>query len=84
MSPHEATDAVVRVLAIELRTDEHAVRAARSLRDELGMDSIAVANVLFALEDEYACELDVDRVRRLDTVADLAQMLDEVPPPVSR
>ena len=75
MSPHEATEAVIRALAIELRVDDQAVRVAGSLRADLGMDSITAANVIFALEDEFACELDLDGVKRLDSVADLAGLL---------
>ena len=75
MSQREAVDAGVRALAGELKASEEAIRAARSLRGELGMDSIAVANVLYALEDEYDCELDLDGVKRLDSVADLARVL---------
>ncbi len=79
----EARDAVVRVLAIELKASESEVRAASSLRKELGMDSIAVANVLYALEEEYDCELELDGVVRLDTVEDLAGVLSNTPAPVS-
>ncbi len=75
MSQPEVTEAVIRALSIELKAPEGAVRAAASLRGELGMDSIAVANVLYALEDEYGCELDLDGVKRLDSVEDLAEVL---------
>lgn len=75
MSQPEAREAVIRALSIELKTSAEAVRGAGSLRGELGMDSIAVANILFALEEEFDCELDLDGVRRLDTVADIARVL---------
>ena len=75
MSQPEAREAVIRALSVELKATSEEVSAAGSLRGELGMDSIAVANILFALEEEFDCELDLDGVRRLDTVADIAQVL---------
>ncbi|MDG2307366.1 MAG: acyl carrier protein [Candidatus Binatia bacterium] len=75
MSQPKAHEAVIRALSIELQATSEEVRAAGSLRTDLGMDSIAVANILFALEEEFDCELDLDGVRRLDTVADIAEVL---------
>ena len=75
-----ATDLIVQVIAIELETTEAEVRAAASLRNNLGMDSIAAANVLFSLEEELGVELDLDEVESLDSVAEIAGLVDQMAP----
>lgn len=62
---------VIRQIAIELKVEEAEVLRARSLRDDLKMDSVGAANVLFALEEELGVEIDLDDVVSLDTVADI-------------
>jgi acyl carrier protein len=67
----EIAATVVRLMAIELKTSEDKVRCARSFRSDLGMDSIAAANVLFALEEEYGIEIRLENVERLDTLSEI-------------
>jgi acyl carrier protein len=62
-------DVLIRLLAIELSVDPERVRTARSLREDLGMDSIAAANLLFSLEEELGVEF--DEIPRIDTLAEL-------------
>ena len=54
-----------------MKTSEERVRRVRSFRSDLGMDSIAAANLLFAVEEEYGIELDPDELGRLDSLADV-------------
>ena len=75
MADRDVTETVVRLIAVELDVSEDRVRQAKSLRHDLKMDSVAAANLLFALEEEYAMEFDVDRVERFDTVADIAAVV---------
>lgn len=75
MTQQGATDLIVRMIAIELETTEDQVRTAGSLRNDLGMDSIAAANVLFSLEQELGVELDLDEVEGLDSVVDIAGLV---------
>jgi acyl carrier protein len=66
---------LVRLIAIELAIAEEKVLAARSLREDLGMDSIHAANILFALEDELGIEfLEIPRV---DTLAGIESAIRE-------
>ncbi len=67
----EVADTVARLVAIEMKTSEERVRRMRSFRSDLGMDSIAAANLLFAVEEEYGIELDPDELGRLDSLADV-------------
>jgi acyl carrier protein len=67
--------AIVRMIAIELSVDQEKVLAARSLRGDLGMDSIAAANLLFALEEELGVEF--DEIPEIDTVGQLESAVRE-------
>ena len=75
MSQREATEAVVRALSVELEVPTADILAATSLRGDVGLDSMSIANVVFALEEEFACELDLEGTKRLDTVDDIARLL---------
>jgi acyl carrier protein len=66
---------VVRALAMELRTSERHVRSARSLRNELGLDSIAAANVTFVIEEELGVELDIREDDAFETLDDVLEVV---------
>jgi acyl carrier protein len=68
-------DVVVRLLAVELAVSQERVLTARSLREDLGMDSIAAANLLFSLEEELGVEF--DEIPRIDTLAELESAVRE-------
>lgn len=78
--PADALETVVRLLAIELQVPEERVRSASSLRGELGMDSIAAANVLFSIEEELGVELVLEDVEHLDDVAEIARVVRRARP----
>lgn len=80
--PPDRSDVVVRVLSVELEVSADEVRAARSLRNDLGMDSIAAANVLFHLEEEFGVELDLEAADRLDSLPEILQVVDRFLPSV--
>lgn len=66
---------VVEILATELKTSAERVYRATSLKNELGMDSIAAANAAFALEDRYAIELQIGDDDTFDTVEDIVAIV---------
>ena len=66
---------VVRLISVELKVAEDRVRSAASFRRDLGMDSIAAANILFSLEEEYGVELELDKVEDLDTLDELVAVV---------
>jgi acyl carrier protein len=68
-------ETIVRLIAIELKVSEQDVRKARSLKNDLSMDSIAAANLLFALEEEYGIEMNLDDVSTLDTLPELEDVV---------
>lgn len=69
IAPNEVRATLIRMLAVELSISEESVAVARSLRADLGMDSIAAANLLFALEEELGIEL--DEIPPIETLDDL-------------
>ena len=72
----DIADTVIRLIAIELQISEAEVRQAQSLRTDLGMDSIAAANLMFALEEEYGVEISLDQVERLDTLPEIEAVVN--------
>lgn len=77
--PAEVERAIRRLLALQFGEDEDAVRADTALVAGLGADSMAVAELVAAIEDELGIELD-DRSLELDadpTVADLVRLVGE-------
>jgi len=69
-------EAVVWAIATELKVSEAAVREARSLRQDLKMDSIAAANVAFALESRYQIEIEINEKDTFDSVSAIAAIVE--------
>jgi acyl carrier protein len=66
---------LVRLLAVELSVTPEAILAAGSLREDVGMDSIAAASLLFSLEEELGVEF--DEIPRIDTLRELESAVRE-------
>lgn len=52
------------------------VSAKTSITRELGLDSLAVMNFVMVLEDRFDLSIPVDAIVDVETVADLAQVID--------
>jgi acyl carrier protein len=64
----------------EVRDVRRDLRPEDRLREDLGLDSLAAAEMLNALEDELGVQLDGDgRIDRLDTVADVLDVIRTSP-----
>lgn len=79
--PPEPMEVIVRVLSVELDVPVAAVRDAASLRRDLGMDSIAAANVFFSLEDEFGVEIWLEDGERIDCLAEIEAVVERFLPP---
>ena len=66
---------IVRLLAAELGVPEQEVERAQSLRKDLGMDSIAAASLLFALEEELSVEF--GEIPEIDSLGELEAKVRE-------
>lgn len=71
----EIVGTVIRLIGIELDVSEEEVRRAGSLRQDLKMDSVAAANLLFAIEEEYGIELELEKVESIDTVTGIVAVV---------
>lgn len=67
--------AVARALATELKVSEEAIRRAKSLRTEFGMDSIAAVNVAFMVEEELSIEIEMRESDIFDSVDDMVAIV---------
>ena len=68
---------VAKALATELKVSERDVIAARSLKTEYKMDSIAAVNVAFAIEEECNIELDLDENDQFDSVDAIVAIVEK-------
>ena len=76
MEKREYRSRVVDIIAIELQVPNERVRAGLSLRKDLGMDSVAALNILFAAEEAFGIqvpETELERVDDLDAVLALLE-----------
>jgi acyl carrier protein len=70
------TEQVRSILAIELQVDPERIVANANLRADLGMDSVAALNVLFAAEETFGFEqIDPTELADVATVADIERLL---------
>lgn len=67
---------VVEALALELRKAQEDICKAKSLRLEVGMDSIAAINVAFALEEQLGIEIEIARGEAFDSVDDVVAIIE--------
>jgi acyl carrier protein len=74
--PEGVWGAVVRALATELKVSAESVCKARSLRGEFGMDSIAIVNVAFVVEEELSIEIEMNEGDNVDSVDDIVAVVN--------
>ena len=60
---------------IGLKVDLTSIRPEQSLQ-EIGMDSMSLVKLLYALEDEFDVMLSTEEMLEINTVADLYSLLD--------
>ncbi len=69
-------DRLQSIIAIELQVDPASVRPSSSLREDLGMDSIAALNILFAAQIEFGIgDVAESEIPGLVTVADAETLI---------
>jgi acyl carrier protein len=72
----EISAKVRSILAVELQVDQSRIIPAASLREDLGMDSIAALNILFAAQEEFGIDqIDETDIPLLKTVADAERVI---------
>ena len=65
------------ILAERMGVDEEDVVAEASLRNDLGLDSLDLFELLMNLEEEYGIRIDPDTLAGLSTVGDVLKYLED-------
>jgi len=66
------------IIAVELQVDADRVVPEANLRQDLGMDSVAALNILFAAEETFGIgAIDVTELTKVATVADVETLVGE-------
>ncbi len=66
------------IIAVELQLDADKVVPDANLRQDLGMDSVAALNILFAAEETFGIgAIDVAELAKVATVADVEMLVRE-------
>jgi len=69
-------DKIREILAVELRIEEDRIQPSARLRADLGMDSVAALNILFAAEEAFGIEaIDVAEIAAVTTVEDVEALV---------
>ena len=70
-------DTIKDILARQLRIDENDINEDTLLREDLGVDSLDVVEMLVAIEDECGVMVPDDEIANLKTVGDVAKYVEE-------
>ena len=70
------SDKIRDIIAVELQIDSQRVLLDTDLRQDLGMDSVAALNILFAAEEVFGiAAIDVGELATVATVADVEALV---------
>lgn len=68
---------VKEVIAQELMVDEENITMESTIREDLGADSLAVVDLVMALEDEFNVEIPDEDLEGIKTVKDIVDYLTD-------
>ena len=66
------------ILAAQLNLDPEEVVESASFRDDLGVDSLDLFELVMSLQEEYDFEIPAEALGKLKTVGDVVDYLDEI------
>jgi acyl carrier protein len=67
---------LLEIIAIELQVPVEKVRRRVSLRKDLGMDSVAALNILFAAEDTFGVRVPEGELERVDDIDAILALIE--------
>ena len=65
------------IIAEQLNIDVSQITEHSSFKDDLGADSLAVVELIMALEDEFSIEIPTENLEAMSTVKDVMDYLKE-------
>ncbi|HJU05497.1 MAG TPA: acyl carrier protein [Nitrospiraceae bacterium] len=71
MTPSTVEDRIRIALADYLKRSPSSIRPEQSLRDDLGLDSMATIELLFRIEEVFDIQIPDEDLQRLVTIADV-------------
>ena len=84
MSEPDVTQQIVAALADYLKRDRAAIRPDHHLRDDLGLDSMAVIELLYKIEETFDIQIPDQDLVGLSTVAAVATYVEQRLSPTKR
>ena len=71
-------ETVKKIIVTNLKVDEAKVVENATFKDDLGMDSLAQAELIMEFEKEFGIEIPEEDAEKLATVADAIEYLDSI------
>ena len=66
-----------QALAEQLNLDENLINEDTNFKDDLGLDSLDLFELITALEEEYSIDLPVEELTDIETVNDIMEYLKD-------
>ena len=64
------------IIASELMVEESEITLESSIKDDLGADSLALVDLVMALEEEFGLEIPDESLESVKTVADVVKYIE--------
>ena len=74
---NDIAERVKKIVVMYLGVDETKVMDSSSFMDDLGADSLDVIELAMAFEDEFGCEISDDAAKRIMTVKDTVEFIEQ-------
>lgn len=68
---------VKKILIDQLDADEDAVVAEASIMEDLGADSLDIADIIMSVEEEFDIEVPDEQLANIKTVGDMVKYIEE-------
>ncbi|MCP9447885.1 MAG: acyl carrier protein [Nitrospira sp.] len=77
MTELEVTSQIIQALATYLKRDPSTITESHHLRDDLGLDSVAIIELLFEIEDRFKIQIPDQDLPGLSTVGSVASYVHQ-------
>jgi len=80
---HSTTARIIQALAVYLKRDASTIKSDHHLRDDLGLDSMAVIELLYKIEEAFDLQIPDQDLAALTTVGSVASYVEKRLAPAS-
>lgn len=70
-------DKIKKILVDQLDVEEDAVTMEASIMDDLGADSLDIADIVMSIEEEFDVEVPDDQMQNIKVVGDIVKYIEE-------